>query len=58
VVTVFEKIFLTIFISLIIRFLRIIRIEFSTNNPSACSEKNPGVDASPEIYANLALIIV
>jgi hypothetical protein len=43
---------------LILRFFHIISLEFSTNNPFACSEKNPGVDASPEIYANLALIIV
>jgi hypothetical protein len=44
--------------SLILRFFRILSLEFSTINPSACSEKNSGVDASPKIYANLALIIV
>jgi hypothetical protein len=44
--------------SLILRFFRAISLEFSTNNPSACSENNPGEDASPKIYANLALIIV
>jgi len=54
----FEVIFFTIFISLIIRFFHIISPGFSTNNPSACSEKNSTEDAGPEIYANLALIIV
>ncbi len=44
--------------SLILRFFRIISLEFSTNNLFACSENNPTKDANPKIYANLALIIV
>jgi len=54
----FEAIFLIIYISLILRFFHIFSLEIQTNNPSACSENNPAVDASPKIYANLALIIV
>jgi hypothetical protein len=57
-IPVFDAIFFNIFMSLILRFFRVISLEFSTNNPSACSENNPTEDASPKIYANLALIIV
>jgi hypothetical protein len=46
------------FISLILRFFHIILPEISTNYPSPCSEKISRIDAGPEIYANLALIIV
>jgi hypothetical protein len=50
--------FSNIFIPLIIKFFHIIPAKSSTNNPSACSEKNSTLDVGPEIYANLALIIV